>query len=196
MRERVYPHVCGGIAHVHVQTASPKGLSPRVRGHRQLDRGARLSGRSIPTCAGASLTAELDAAVPQVYPHVCGGIQGPSTETYPSSGLSPRVRGHHVLMLPSSKRPGSIPTCAGASPRSCPPPLRSGVYPHVCGGITTARRRRSQSQGLSPRVRGHRPQPALAVGQGGSIPTCAGASALRTRSQQQMWVYPHVCGGI
>ena len=49
--------------------------------------------------------------------------------------------------------------------------------------------------GLSPRVRGNRPEPAAAPALVGSIPACAGEPYAQLRALQVDSVYPRVCGG-
>ena len=49
---RVYPRVCGGTGDKIKTLLRTRGLSPRVRGNRVLDRDGRRRRRSIPACAG------------------------------------------------------------------------------------------------------------------------------------------------
>ena len=114
-RTWVYPHVCGGISIRNAVQPSPKGLSPRVRGHphRVLDGGQHHG--SIPTCAGASSAEDMAKSSSRVYPHVCGGIPELCSFERSVAGLSPRVRGHLAGPRRDAGFPGSIPTCAGAS---------------------------------------------------------------------------------
>jgi len=192
----VYPHVCGGITNKHRTVPPDRGLSPRVRGHRQgVSIGIRWRG-SIPTCAGASPQAMCHRPKAQVYPHVCGGISQRVPSTWIQSGLSPRVRGHPHLISGHGRVWGSIPTCAGAS-FLCEQARRwAGVYPHVCGGIFNTKRARHDFEGLSPRVRGHQLGAMVSLAYNRSIPTCAGASCTRNGTPRTRKVYPHVCGGI
>ena len=92
--QRVYPRVCGGILTGSRSGRNSWGLSPRVRGHQRTCRAARNRRGSIPACAGASSSCVSDSRSSWVYPRVCGGILDPHRAPYPSSGLSPRVRGH------------------------------------------------------------------------------------------------------
>ena len=70
---RVYPRVCGGAKVLESPHASPRGLSPRVRG--SLMPGSPRHGLawSIPACAGEPLSDMYTADVLSVYPRVCGG---------------------------------------------------------------------------------------------------------------------------
>ena len=207
------PRVRGNLGLSAVQRLPnfPEGLSPRVRGNRNRQRRNEPSDLS-PRVRGnrASITYSSDRQ--QVYPRVCGGT---STQQSPTSrpGVTqvyPRVCGgtHHCLVRRQSPvyprvcggtflwwDPRSIPACAGeplssnlVQPGSIPA-LRQGrrVYPRVCGG--TLRRVRadlSSSEGLSPRVRGNRPDFSKVLE---SYPrVCGGTPSLPP-------VYPRVCGG-
>ena len=90
---------------------------------------------------------------------------------------------------------GSIPACAGETVQARQSGRRPGVYPRVCGGNN---RRSSPTPGLcglSPRVRGKRPQRIIIVGNGGSIPACAGETRPPRETAGPGKVYPRVCGG-
>ncbi len=70
-------------------------------------------------------------------------------------GLSPRVRGNHVLHGIDDSIEGSIPARAGE-----PESLGAGqtyimVYPRACGGTSVADQGPMPWEGLSPRVRGN-----------------------------------------
>ena len=70
------------------------------------------------------------------------------------SGLSPRVRGSHLLPADPLGHPGSIPACAGEPTRLLSTCTEKGVYPRVCGGAGMERIESDGLVGLSPRVRG------------------------------------------
>ena len=81
-------------------------------------------------------------------------------EALQREGLSPRVRGNLILPFVAAVPDRSIPACAGE-------PLRTrakfddwGVYPRVCGGTEDHSPQQPFREGLSPRVRGNRTQPA------------------------------------
>jgi len=167
-----------------------------VRGHRRYRQASVLEPRSIPTCAGASERHRATVEVPEVYPHVCGGIGDMLKGLRSIAGLSPRVRGHLTSGPGIGEPEGSIPTCAGASVQQRLRSRFGEVYPHVCGGILSAAIGRRHTSGLSPRVRGHRVERIPGGGYKRSIPTCAGASAGGLASAPRGEVYPHVCGGI
>ena len=89
------------------------GLSPRVRGNRNVKINEdRLVG-SIPACAGEPFALVLKILYLRVYPRVCGGTIPVPNQTFEAMGLSPRVRGNHPGIPPTTLHSGSIPACAG-----------------------------------------------------------------------------------
>ncbi len=214
---RVYPRVCGGITAVASRRSPAAGLSPRVRGNLGKDSDYPSRPRSIPACAGESLSGLAGGLALQVYPRVCGGIvgtaavPGASRWVYPRvcggilhadlvgfrrRGLSPRVRGNRWGVMISRILPGSIPACAGESLASDFVASVSQVYPRVCGGIGFGLLVGGWVGGLSPRVRGNPKDPASLVVNIRSIPACAGESGGRPPVKAPLAVYPRVCGGI
>ena len=152
----VYPRVCGGNRAGGVRLGYAAGLSPRVRGKRQIIQRGGFWRRSIPACAG-----ETPATLPtmrqiKVYPRVCGGNTTMRCWPMPTPGLSPRVRGKPSSPMLSLLLGRSIPACAGETIlRAVFPPAR-WVYPRVCGGNTSHNPPAPSGGGLSPRVRGKR----------------------------------------
>ena len=71
------------------------------------------------------------------------------------SGLSPRVRGNHILSGSGVVLKRSIPACAGEPSSSHPEVHRPEVYPRVSGGTILANWVSVSAKGLSPRVRGN-----------------------------------------
>ena len=151
----VYPRVCGGTRQPAAQSPLCGGLSPRVRGNRDDQPFWRGAGRSIPACAGEPPVPNLAPNEVKVYPRVCGGTSWTAARPATAGGLSPRVRGNQGCRPRETRRPGSIPACAG-EPRTAPghPPFRR-VYPRVCGGTQGGEHTLPEQQGLSPRVRGN-----------------------------------------
>ena len=91
---KVYPRVCGGTTFASRLAMALLGLSPRVRGHPELQAAPRQAQRSIPACAGAPGERSSVGAPVGVYPRVCGGTEQRPNCTFILHGLSPRVRGH------------------------------------------------------------------------------------------------------
>ena len=69
----VYPRVCGGTPIRLPGEPRREGLSPRVRGNRQLKLNIHSTPRSIPACAGEPQAAFCAEYLIEVYPRVCGG---------------------------------------------------------------------------------------------------------------------------
>ena len=92
-----------------------------------------------------------------VYPRVCGGTPALPSWKEGCAGLSPRVRGNLARHFARTRRPGSIPACAGEPSVIMPNSGTSKVYPRVCGGTGGIRAGERTALGLSPRVRGNRP---------------------------------------
>ena len=69
----VYPRVCGGTRRWPPYLDDTEGLSPRVRGNRDLGGGEFARVGSIPACAGEPRSNDSASAIGWVYPRVCGG---------------------------------------------------------------------------------------------------------------------------
>ena len=137
----VYPRVCGGTPAPPATKRTRRGLSPRVRGNRKMVADDLHIYRSIPACAGEPPAVLETAALPKVYPRVCGGTTDIHPQLTTPTGLSPRVRGNHSLRSDVPYDPRSIPACAGEPYSDFLVCLCSWVYPRVCGGTLIAARR-------------------------------------------------------
>ena len=125
---------------------------------------------------------------------MCGVTVGFGEQADAGYGLSPRVRGHHLLKNIQGVGPRSIPACAG-SPVGLPADERSvGVYPRVCGVTEVDAGDSLERTGLSPRVRGHHYDLRDRHEYAGSIPACAGSPLLKHGRCRIRKVYPRVCG--
>ena len=174
LRRGVYPRVCGGTSRSTAAAQLNLGLSPRVRGNRPDPRHDLDQCGSIPACAGEPGSEVGCFLHRRVYPRVCGGTPVAVVEAVGGAGLSPRVRGNRERSGVVAVAAGSIPACAGEPKRRCRRYSVSWVYPRVCGGTVAKENRKTQSKGLSPRVRGNLPCRGRGrIGQG-SIPACAG----------------------
>ena len=172
-----------------------EGLSPRVRGNlNTLLATGRLVG-SIPACAGEPQVSTSGYLPPAVYPRVCGGT-GRQQGVHPAdTGLSPRVRGNPMTMVPQMQMAGSIPACAGEPQLVAHAIALVGVYPRVCGGTDKIGPRPSTFEGLSPRVRGNHLIARRRTQRERSIPACAGEPVPSIIGAGALGVYPRVCGG-
>ena len=187
--------MCGGTLPQARRAVPHRGLSPRVRGNPPGRPGTSSGRGSIPACAGEPRHRRRQRPAGQVYPRVCGGTSSVTIVAGGGSGLSPRVRGNRRTLSANTGRAGSIPACAGEPRRTRrqQSPLR--VYPRVCGGTEDGSGLRSDSRGLSPRVRGNRVGFAPVRGGGGAIPACAGEPITGNAAGGANGVYPRVCGG-
>ena len=159
--------------------------------HKQLQGGYR----SIPACAGEPHPYASGRCSGWVYPRVCGGTTNHSSPRLLAYGLSPRVRGNPLQSDGRRRCRGSIPACAGEpNPFRCQF-ARRRVYPRVCGGTRALAAIRANVSGLSPRVRGNRPETHTDARGARSIPACAGEPASPAEYESQGAVYPRVCGG-
>ena len=127
---------------------------------------------------------------------MCGGIARLGRNVFRVQGLSPRVRGNRCCPCPSGASRGPIPACAGESATRRASACSRWAYPRVCGGIHPRRFRFPLFDGLSPRVRGNRPEAGLKPMSRGPIPACAGESGWRDLRRRAEGAYPRVCGGI
>ena len=191
----VYPRVCGGNPVTSPADILMQGLSPRVRGKRRLFRPLADGWRSIPACAGETVSLRRFPMSTTVYPRVCGGNCSIKGEVPASAGLSPRVRGKRPLPSRIGVSTRSIPACAGETGTNHRKPPESEVYPRVCGGNGLFPSEGLFEQGLSPRVRGKRFSKRAIGGIPGSIPACAGETRSCNRLRPAGTVYPRVCGG-
>ena len=195
VRQEVYPRVCGGTLRRHPPARRVSGLSPRVRGNRAADATPLPCYRSIPACAGEPCRPSDTLNPSAVYPRVCGGTTSYSGSAGTTVGLSPRVRGNPVQRGHNGAGLRSIPACAGEPPAETAPSTICWVYPRVCGGTCAGNGNQISLTGLSPRVRGNRPFPAVPAPQSRSIPACAGEPHFPQSTQYHHRVYPRVCGG-
>ena len=208
--------MCGGTRWPIMASRLSAGLSPRVRGNRRPGAGGGGFCGSIPACAGEPPASSSRRVAPSVYPRVCGGT--PTRRRYGGTrfGLSPRVRGNHVLLLYPHDTYGSIPACAGEPSTPTADRGTSWVYPRVCGGTVPQIGNAGVQPGLSPRVRGNRSGGVSGAAMGGglsprvrgnrrggaggrrsdrSIPACAGEPPWSVTDTCTVAVYPRVCGG-
>ena len=154
-----------------------------------------LSRRSIPAYAGEPLDARRQWRLAGVYPRVCGGTPMAIRITRPSPGLSPRMRGNHLLRSNNACTGRSIPAYAGEPARGGKRAKAPDVYPRVCGGTRGGGAVGHNAAGLSPRMRGNRMRRHARILPQGSIPAYAGEPALASGQPGGGGVYPRVCGG-
>ena len=192
---RVYPRGCGGTEGGRSRRHQSEGLSPRVRGNLPTPEAAPALPGSIPAGAGEPTWPGSGLAPHRVYPRGCGGTQGVPFDYVDRVGLSPRVRGNHVIVVAGELDGGSIPAGAGEPRRTARSRRRIWVYPRGCGGTGRRGRGRVPESGLSPRVRGNPRRRPAGQEPSGSIPAGAGEPARECRCGASARVYPRGCGG-
>ena len=170
------------------------GPSPRVRGSRGGACPPDDDGGSIPACAGKPGRSSATRPVTGVHPRVCGEAARPRRARVVGEGPSPRVRGSRSSPARTSRRPRSIPACAGKPGRSSAIRLGMGVHPRVCGEACVISVVPRRTRGPSPRVRGSLYQVGVSDRLEGSIPACAGKPLRRGRCRGHGRVHPRVCG--
>ena len=150
---RVYPRACGGTSSP-VRSGNDRRVYPRACGEPDGPRLACATGR--------------------VYPRACGGTVASCRKPVMGTGLSPRVRGNPHRTCLASEGIGSIPARAGEPHRPRRLYRLPWVYPRACGGTREVVVRSVSVAGLSPRVRGNRPDDDGERADSGSIPARAG----------------------
>ena len=171
------------------------GLSPLVRGNRQVVIQPLRDGRSIPACAGEPQPGIVAMVQQWVYPRLCGGTWVMIALLTAADGLSPLVRGNRQPPCANSAASRSIPACAGEPPPQQPGRHVRQVYPRLCGGTFRHRLAHIRRRGLSPLVRGNHCAPVPPAPHKRSIPACAGEPRIMPRKDVQRRVYPRLCGG-
>ena len=150
------------------------GSSPRGRGTRDRDRGARAPDRFIPARAGNTCLCIATSGSSTVHPRA-GGEHSP-TGRAPNrmTGTSPRgrgTRGRHPDGRPVCR---FIPARAGNTPWARPCDSASSVHPRAGGEHFSAASRKRLLNGSSPRGRGTPRRRDLRGGAGRFIPARAG----------------------
>ena len=195
MVQRVYPRACGGTLPEAITALQAQGLSPRLRGNRNLRGSEPLCKRSIPALAGEPISNRKGWKEREVYPRACGGTTNTRTGAYRPCGLSPRLRGNPVAAYQNRCLCGSIPALAGEPKLKTLAANPIPVYPRACGGTRTYGRGISGGAGLSPRLRGNQNHAYLPIDIARSIPALAGEPASRVVGGSKSRVYPRACGG-
>ena len=187
--------MCGGTKNPDCLRVRDEGLSPRVRGNRQVELRVHKVVVVYPRVCGGTGHGEVHRGRQQVYPRVCGGTVVIVLSVLVAVGLSPRVRGNPLEILVVIPAPRSIPACAGEPAPASISCAGGRVYPRVCGGTGGGEVGVSQPEGLSPRVRGNRLRHRACPRGWRSIPACAGEPEAAVGTVLVSGVYPRVCGG-
>ena len=139
---RVYPRACGGNRFIVYLTVYFTGSIPAPAGEPDASGGSipapagepDASGGSIPAPAGEPPTETGPASCTWVYPRACGGTRLIARLDQLPSGLSPRLRGNHLIQHAAQPLVRSIPAPAGEPPDPTRGSATRKVYPRACGG--------------------------------------------------------------
>ena len=156
---RVDPRVRGGDPAPRGRGFWPAGRSPRARGRPRIAIENPVCVRSIPACAGETITAYAYNAALQVDPRVRGGDSSSHISKILEQGRSPRARGRHTRGRYELARLGSIPACAGETRSNARALRMMEVDPRVRGGdprsqVSEDKAKLSKSQLVSPILQG------------------------------------------
>ena len=187
--------MCGGTLKEQSCGRAISGLSPRVRGNLPRLRPPLPAEGTIPACAGEPPGRYSGPCAHRDYPRVCGGTWTRRRPPETSRGLSPRVRGNRARAEAAGVKIGTIPACAGEPGEGGREGRPDWDYPRVCGGTLYRQGKISVDEGLSPRVRGNPKARLHDLGDGGTIPACAGEPLALREIRGTTWDYPRVCGG-
>ena len=110
---RAYPRECGGAQRSVLHEPRAMGLSPRVRGSRQLSSTLTTSQGPIPASAGEPSAHRQPLLPCRAYPRECGGAVRQGGNWSRLWGLSPRVRGSLHVGAWHARFRGPIPASAG-----------------------------------------------------------------------------------
>ncbi len=151
-----HPRVRGEHGSLAEPDRTNAGPSPRARGAPAgIDGQAQLGG-TIPACAGSTRASRANARVLRDHPRVRGEHLNWLGVMFWPRGPSPRARGALATRAAHTPGQGTIPACAGSTPRY----LRNGA----------------RGRGPSPRARGAPQSEGGCVGGVGTIPACAGST--------------------
>ncbi len=171
------------------------GLSPRLRGTRQMHRDRLGIVRPIPAPAGDPCTCRARRSCWAAYPRACGGPRSREKAISAGTGLSPRLRGTRHMNPAFAVYDGPIPAPAGDPSIHDISASRSAAYPRACGGPFLPVIRPAPAKGLSPRLRGTPSWIPAGWLKARPIPAPAGDPARVPTRQAQSPAYPRACGG-
>ena len=92
------------------------------------------SRRVYPRGCGGTLVPPVSNVRVKVYPRGCGGTSPPADFRCVYVGLSPRVRGNHLILFFEAEEGRSIPAGAGEPAEGWYHRSPIVVYPRGCGG--------------------------------------------------------------
>ena len=191
---RAHPRACGENLDADLESVSPQGSSPRVRGKPQRVRESVRDVRLIPACAGKTRCRCPRSPRSRAHPRVCGENVLTLFDGTAVPGSSPRVRGKPVQHRRAPQGRRLIPACAGKTNLITSAIAKCPAHPRACGENERVDADGCADKGSSPRVRGKLPQ---CVGHGaehGLIPACAGKTLGLGSCARGCRAHPRVCG--
>ena len=171
-----------------------QGSSPRMRGTRGYQDGARTEAGLIPTYAGNTHNVDNVLSVLWAHPHVCGEHLPSPSASLDDWGSSPRMRGTRCTTFWDLAGVGLIPTYAGNTHCGIGAESVMWAHPHVCGEHSSILRSTGPSVGSSPRMRGTQQPCHTRPVRTGLIPTYAGNTCPTLEPPGCLRAHPHVCG--
>ena len=190
-----YPRVYGGTLGVRSASLTMPGLSPCVRGNPPVAHPLSATVGTIPVCTGEPTARPTARGWTTDYPRVYGGTLALGIRKAAQAGLSPCVRGNLTEQHVQVEPPGTIPVCTGEPSAASGARLPRRDYPRVYGGTRRRLRRRPDTCGLSPCVRGNQAGDGRCRDVQRTIPVCTGEPAAGTEADQRHPDYPRVYGG-
>ena len=170
----VHPRACGEHPGLTFLGGDLGGSSPRLRGTRLVAEDLPPLQRFIPAPAGNTLSGSSSRTMTTVHPRACGEHLTHRLQHVLGCGSSPRLRGTHPTLPPSSPHRRFIPAPAGNTLRRRIIPNHHAVHPRACGEHLARGERVPISAGSSPRLRGTRLLCACVGNEGRFIPAPAG----------------------
>ena len=189
-----HPRACGENLDLADPESFPLGSSPRVRGKLGHSSDRIRDDRLIPARAGKTGAPRPDRQHHQAHPRACGENPAATSNTSPSLGSSPRVRGKLRRRHDRLAQGRLIPARAGKT-RGCGGRRgRRPAHPRACGENFEWSVLQEIIAGSSPRVRG-KPLPSadgpVAVG---LIPARAGKTRVLLIRRKAWTAHPRACG--
>ncbi len=171
---QVYPRAYGETSGGPGASTTTTGLSPRLRGNRELLVAGNGEPRSIPALTGKPEYHRRIEAIERVYPRAYGETLACRHSLPQERGLSPRLRGNRLQGRARGQGVGSIPALTGKPEMHVFRYWKRWVYPRAygetLGGVNTV----EKLNGLSPRLRGNPARAISATSAARSIPALTG----------------------
>ena len=149
-----HPRACGANDSTSNATGKAHGSSPRMRGKLHRSHLRTDVPRIIPAHAGQTRPKPRTPVSPTDHPRACGANLAHAFGNLFAIGSSPRMRGKRGMQITEELRARIIPAHAGQTARPCTSSADLTDHPRACGANRHVVKRRPQSVGSSPRMRG------------------------------------------